>query len=202
MTSKERIYATLNGQTPDRIPVTPIFMAWAANFIGKSYRDFYLNGEILAQAQIAVTEAFQVDQISSISDPWREAQDYGMQFDYPPEGVGIPRWYLIKTPEDIRKVKPLDYEKCTRMKDRTNAVRIMAEKFGSTHSILGWVEGPLAEYVGLRGLTDAMIDLIDRPEIFTRTAEVIVDNAVNFAKKQIEAGADMVGVGDAAASLV
>ena len=108
MTSKERIHATLNGRTPDRIPVTPIFMAWAANFIGKSYRDFYLNGEILAQAQIAVTEAFQVDQISSISDPWREAQDYGMQFDYPPEGVGIPREYLIKTPEDVRKVKPLD----------------------------------------------------------------------------------------------
>ncbi|HBC87916.1 MAG TPA: hypothetical protein DCZ94_13260 [Lentisphaeria bacterium] len=32
--------------------------------------------------------------------------------------------------------------------------------------------------------------------------EVIVENAANFAKYQIDAGADIIGVGDAAASLV
>ncbi len=37
MTSKERIYAILNSKPFDRPAVTPIFMAWAANYIGKNY---------------------------------------------------------------------------------------------------------------------------------------------------------------------
>ena len=53
MTSKERVLATLKGQPCDRQPVTPIFMAWAAHFIGRSYRDFYLDGEVLVEAQLA-----------------------------------------------------------------------------------------------------------------------------------------------------
>jgi len=81
MTSKERIYAILRGQGVDRSAVTPIFMSWAANFIGRSYRDYYLDGAVLAEAQLAVTRAFNIDQISAISDPWREASAYGMEFE-------------------------------------------------------------------------------------------------------------------------
>ena len=76
MTPKERIYAILKGASYDRPAVTPIFMAWAANFIGHTYRDYYLDGDILVQAQLAVTRAFNLDQISAISDPWREASAY------------------------------------------------------------------------------------------------------------------------------
>ena len=48
MLPKERIQATLAGLPRDRAPVTPIFMAWAGNFIGRTYRDYYLDGDVLA----------------------------------------------------------------------------------------------------------------------------------------------------------
>ncbi|GAI11588.1 unnamed protein product, partial [marine sediment metagenome] len=54
MTPKERIYTIINGNSYDRPAVTPIFMAWAAHYIGHSYRDFYLDGDVLAEAQLAV----------------------------------------------------------------------------------------------------------------------------------------------------
>ncbi len=88
MTPKERINAILKGDSYDRPAVTPIFMAWASHFIGHTYRDYYLDGDILVEAQLAVTKAFNLDQVSSISDPWRETSAYGMEFDYPAEGVG------------------------------------------------------------------------------------------------------------------
>ena len=47
MTPKERIYAILKGVSYDRPAVTPIFMAWAANYIGRTYRDYYLDGDVL-----------------------------------------------------------------------------------------------------------------------------------------------------------
>ena len=202
MTPKERIYAILKGGSYDRPAVTPIFMAWSANFIGRTYRDYYLDGDVLAQAQLAVTKAFNLDQISAISDPWREASAYGMEFEYPPEGVGRPKEVFIKTQDDISKVKLLDIENAERTKQRIESVRKMAAEVGQTHSVLGWVEGPLAEYGDLRGVENAMFDLIDKPELFIKAGEVIVQNAIAFAVAQIKAGADMIGIGDAAASLI
>jgi len=202
MTPKERIYATINGQPIDRPAVTPIFMAWAANFIGKTYRDYYLDGGVLVEAQLAVTRAFNIDQISAISDPWREASAYGMAFDYPPDGVGKPKALLIQSKDDAAKIRSLDLKAAGRTAQRIESVARMAQAVGETHSVLGWVEGPLAEYADLRGVETAMYDLIDDPDFFTDVAERIVANEIAFALAQVEAGADMIGMGDAACSLV
>ncbi len=202
MTPKERIYATLAGKDVDRPAVTPIFMAWAAHHVGHTYRDYYLDAAVLAKAQLAVTRDFNIDQVSVISDPWREASAYGMEFDYPDEGVGKPKELLIRSADDISKVRPFDVANSPRTKDRIDAAAALAAEIGQTHSVLGWVEGPIAEYGDLRGVESTLMDLIDRPEIFAEACEIIVDNAINFARAQIAVGADMVGVGDAAASLI
>ena len=202
MTSKERIIASIKGQPYDRTAVTPIFMAWAGHFIGHIYRDYYLDGDVLVGAQLAVLRAFNLDQISVISDPWREASAYGMTFDYPQQGVGKFKDILIKGPEDVKKLKPLDIPASERMQQRVESVAAMAAEVGHTHSVLGWVEGPLAEYSDLRGLENTMLDLMDKPDMYHHAAEIITQNAIDFAIAQIQAGADMIGIGDAAASLV
>src|SRR4030042_1031485 len=202
MTPKERINAILKGDSYDRPAVTPIFMAWASHFIGHNYRDYYLDGDILVEAQLAVTRAFNLDQTSAISDPWREASAYGMEFEYPAEGVGRPKEVFIKTRDEISRVERFDIENAERTKQRIESVRKMAAEVGRTHSVLGWVEGPMAEYGDLRGGENAMLDLIDEPEIFVEAGEVIVENAIAFAVAQIEAARVLVGVGDSAASLI
>ena len=202
MTSKERIFAAVKGRDYDRVAVTPIFMAWAAHFIGRSYRDFYLDGDVFVESQLAVTRAFNVDQVSAISDPWREASAYGLEFEYPEQGVGKPKGLFLSTPEDIKKLKLLDIAASERMQQRVDSVAAMAAEVGDTHSVLGWVEGPFAEYVDLRGLENTMFELMDNPELFHQAAEIITQNAINFAVAQIRAGADTVGIGDAAGSLI
>jgi len=177
-------------------------MSWAANFIGRTYRDYYLDGDVLVEAQLAVVRAFNLDQVSAISDPWREASGYGMEFDYPEDGVGKPRGVLIKTLKDITKVRRFDVEGAPRTRQRIESVRKMANGIGATHSVLGWVDGPMAVYADLRGVEAALLDLVDAPEKFLDAAEIITDNAISFAVAQVRAGADMVGVGDAVASLI
>lgn len=202
MTPKERVHATIRGEPCDRPAVTPIFMSWAANFIGRTYHDYYLDGDVLAESQLAVARAFGLDQVSAISDPWREASAYGMEFDYPEHGVGQPRAMLIQSPADVSRVRPFDIENAERPKQRIESVRKMAQAVGQTHSVLGWVEGPLALYADLRGVESMFLDLIDTPEIYVQAAGTIIDNQIRFARAQIAAGADVIGVGDAVASLV
>ncbi len=202
MTPKERIYATLNGDSRDHLAVTPIFMAWSANYIGRNYRDYYLDGDVLAESQLAVTRAFNIDQISAISDPWREASAYGMEFDYPENGVGKPKSLLIKSYDDISLVKPLKIETSERMRQRVESVAKMAGEIGETHSVLGWVEGPIAEYADLRGVENTLMDMMDKPQMFVEAGEIIIQNEISFALAQIKAGADMIGIGDAVVSLI
>jgi len=202
MTPKERIYAILKGSSYDRPAVTPIFMAWAGNFIGHTYRDYYLDGDVLVRAQLTVTRAFNIDQISAISDPWREASAYGMEFEYPPDGVGRPKEVFLKSRQEIPRLKPFDIENAERTRQRIESVRKMASEIGHSHSVLGWVEGPLAEYGDLRGVENAMLDLIDRPDLFLEAGNIIIQNEITFAVAQVKAGADMIGVGDSAASLI
>lgn len=202
MTSRQRYLAAIRGQGRDRAPVTPIFMAYAAHRVGRTYRDFQLDGDVLVEAQLAVTRDFGADQISAISDPWREAGGYGMQFDYPEEGVGIPRGRVLNRPSDIAALRPLDPKAHPRMKQRIDSVRKMAQAVGATQSVLGWIEGPLAEYADLRGLEAALTDLMDEPGLFEQAAEALVATGAAFAAEQVQAGADTIGVGDAAASLI
>jgi MtaA/CmuA family methyltransferase len=202
MTPRERVHAILQGKPCDRPAVTPIFMSWAAGFIGRTYRDYYLDGDVLAEAQLAVTRAFNLDQVSAISDPWREASAYGMEFDYPEQGVGRPRALLIQRPGDITRIRPFAIENAPRPKQRIESIRKMARAVGRTHSVLGWLEGPLAVYADLRGVESMFLDLIDAPQTYLGSAEIIIENQIRFARVQVAAGADMIGIGDSVASLI
>jgi len=64
------------------------------------------------------------------------------------------------------------------------------------------VEGPLALYADLRGVESMFLDLVDNPRLYLDAAEVLIENQIRFARAQVAAGADMIGVGDAVASLV
>jgi MtaA/CmuA family methyltransferase len=68
--------------------------------------------------------------------------------------------------------------------------------------IMGWVEGALAEAADLRGVSTLLIDLIDRPEWVHELLEICTEMEIAFARAQIAAGADIVGLGDAIASQI
>lgn len=202
MTAKERYHAAISGETVDRTPVTPIFMAWGAHYVGHSYRDYYLNADVMVKAHLALARDFGIDQVSTISDPWREAHGYGTQLDYPPEGVGVCQRHLFHECVDLDLIEKTDLRNTVRCADRIRAVKMLVDAVGDTHSVLGWVEGPLAEYVDLRNLEDALVDLYDDPETYHEAARLLVQKALEFAEPQVEIGADMIGIGDAAASLL
>ena len=77
MTPLERYLAVCNGQLPDRAPVSPFIMQFAARVAGVSYRDYCLHGEIMAQAQITCSRRFGYDSVNVTSDAVREYQALG-----------------------------------------------------------------------------------------------------------------------------
>jgi MtaA/CmuA family methyltransferase len=69
-------------------------------------------------------------------------------------------------------------------------------------SIVGWIEGPLALAAELRGVNTIMLDFIDDPAFAHDLLAFCADVALAYAPAQIAAGADTIGMSDAAASLI
>lgn len=202
MNALERVHNTIEGKAVDRVPVTPILMQFAARYIRQPYRLYATDYRVLVEGYLRCQEDFKLDQVSVISDPFREAADLGANVMFPEDDVPLCKDPLLKTYSDVKKIRRISPHDGRRMSDRIRGVDLFRERVAGDVSICGWVEGPLAEFVDLRGMSDAMTDFYDAPAFFDDVSEVLVDIASDFAIAQHRAGADIIGVGDAAASLV
>ena len=89
-----------------------------------------------------------------------------------------------------------------RMHDRVDGVSLLRRRAGNEFLVEGWVEGLCAMAADLCGLNTSMLDFIDNEEFVRELFTFVVEMELRFAKAQLDAGADLIGVGDAAASLV
>jgi MtaA/CmuA family methyltransferase len=204
MNGKERVLAMLDGEPVDHLPLMPITMMFAADLAGVRYRDYAADHRTLVDAQLRTAEAFGFDYVSAISDPAREVADLGGAvewFDNQPPAIIESRALL----EAKERLKTLELPRMTspgRMRDRIDAVSLLKQKTGGTLIVEGWVEGPCAMAADLRGVNTLMLDFHDDPEFVIELMEFAVAMEIAFAKAQVDAGADLIGIGDAAASLI
>ncbi len=200
MNSLERYRATVERKPVDHLPRIPILMQFAAEFIGHGYDTYPADHRVLVEGNLQCMQAFGFDQVSTISDPYRETEGFGAKIVYRADGTPqCESWPLAEALDPDRLPTP-DPMTSVRMRDRIDAVRLFKQKVGGQASILGWIEGPAAEAADLRGVSNFMMDLLDDQ---TRSADLMdrcVQTGIDFAKAQIQAGAETIGIGDAVAS--
>ncbi|VGO15346.1 Uroporphyrinogen decarboxylase [Pontiella desulfatans] len=201
MNGFERYRAMLKGEPVDFVPRTPILMQFAAEHVGSNYAAFAADHRVLVEANATCAKEFGFDQLSCISDPYRETQGYGATVRYVPDGP--PRsTHPLEGTKDLSALARPDPRESERMLDRIKAVETYKRNFGGEYSILGWVEGPAAEAADLRNMTPFMIDLLDDEAFACDLMDLCLETAIAFARAQIEAGCDTIGIGDAIASQV
>lgn len=202
MNSFERVFARLEGKPVDRIPNFCIVMQYAGDLYNVPYGRMVSDYRVFADAMCYCTEQLHLDCLWAISDPMREAEGFGADVVIPENGVPYSPRPLVKDISDISKLKVIPPENGKRMNDRLLAVQVMSQRSAKTIPVIGWVEGAFAEACDLIGINEAMTTVIDEPEAMEDLLSTCLEQAKLFALSQIQAGADIIGVGDAAASLV
>ena len=193
--------ATLDGQPVDFPARTPILMQFAAEFIGSDYAAFASDHRVLVEANVACAREFGIDQLSCISDPYRETHGFGSKITYVKNGPPHSTHPLQET-KDLSVLSIPDPLGSERMLDRVKAAELYHQRHHGEYSILGWVEGPAAEAADLRNLMPFLIDLLDDEPFACELMDLCTETAIRFARAQLEAGADTIGIGDAIASQV
>lgn len=203
MNGYERTVAFIRGEAVDRPPLHPIVMRFAAQYAQVPYRDFCLDHTAKCHAMIKCADDFGLDWVTVMSDPNAEAEAFGMEIEYPYNALPHPKsGPLLQSFDGAAELRLPDMGRCHRMMERVREIELFRRKVGGKYFITGWVEGPMAVYTMLRGLTDACFDLYDHEEELVPLFDLFVQNAKQFITRQVEAGADCIGVGDAAASQI
>jgi MtaA/CmuA family methyltransferase len=202
MTPYERVFNRIKGQSVDRIPNFCIIMTFAAKYCGVTYKEFVTNYKVFVDCVLRCCEDFEIDLLCAISDPMREAHGFGARIVISDDDVPHPESTLLTDLNQISKLKIIKPEDDERMLDRINAISLFKKKSNGHYPIAGWVEGPIAEACDLRNINNFLIDLYDDEEAVKELLEICTLQAIEFAKSQIREGAHIIGVGDAAASLI
>jgi MtaA/CmuA family methyltransferase len=206
LTDRERMRALVDGKPVDRLPAQPMLMTFASRFAGIPFGEYCRKGEKMAEAQLKTWRALGTDMLLTCSDPAREVIDLA--------GEDSVRWFADQPPaideanaalKDTSRLKTFrmpDLAKPGRMQDRLEAIRILRREAGPDAVIVGWVEGALALAAELRGINTIMLDFYDDPEFVEELFSFCADLSCQYAVAQVEAGADSIGMSDAAASLI
>jgi MtaA/CmuA family methyltransferase len=204
MNSRERVLAHLAGRPVDRLPLMPITMLFACAQIGAKYRDYCTDYRVQVEAQLRTAEKYGFDYVNTMSDPAREAADCGAAvqfFDDQPVALREDQ-ALLADKTKLASLTIPDPLGGGRMHNGIKAVARFKEKIGRDKIVEGWIEGPVAEGADLRGINTLMLDFGDDPAFVRDLFEFVIAMELRFAREQINAGADIIGIGDAAASLV
>src|SRR6266404_3169403 len=139
-----------------------------------------------------------------MSDPACEAADCGATVEYfenQPVAI-VEEHALLAEKSKLTSLKTPDPLGGGRMHNRVKALALLKERVGKEKIVEGWVEGPIAEAADLRGINVVMMDFFDDPAFVRDLFAFVIEMELAFAREQVKAGADIIGVGDAAASLV
>lgn len=188
---------------PERIPFNPFIMHLAAVYSNINYSLQYCqNAYDLTAAQIKCAQAFGIDHLNVSTDAYREASAWGVEIDFSghtpiaKKGTYLD-WKILDSIEEPNLLES------PRIQNRVEAVRLL-RKSAPEQCIIGWIEAPFAELCSIFDMVEVMKIWMrnDWDRIFTKILHRVMPIQLEFAKLQIEAGADVIGAGDSAISQI
>jgi MtaA/CmuA family methyltransferase len=202
MNKKQRFARVIKGETTNHTLFRPILMHFAARYHGYSYSEFASDYRVLVESNMRALEDFDMDMVGLISDPYRETAAFGGPVEFVPEAVPRCKAKIVQSDEDVKQLRNPDVHKAERTLDRIKGAEYYRQILQGEVPVIGWIEGPLAEACNLAGVSEMLMNLMTDPDFSNRLMDKCMITAKDFALAQLEAGCDIIGIGDAICSQI
>lgn len=200
VSSRERVLEALDLKEPDRVPVVPFIISFAAKYAGMKFIEYCKDPEKLSKAQLLVAEDFGIDAVYVDSDPVIEAEAFGAEVAYFEDEVPSIGSAKVNSIEDVKVLRVPDPYRDGRMPVWVEATRMLYERVGDRLGVFTNINGPFQVAAQLRGITNTCMDMYRNPELIERLLEVTTEAAIRFARAEAEAGSDAIVMGESLAS--
>lgn len=202
MSSKERLLSLKNGKHSGNVLFYPIVMHFAARLADQKYCEFASDYHAMVKANILCIDKIGMDYVTVMCDPYRETSAFGGVVTYPEDAVPRCTTQDLNDIDDLQLLKVPDVNSSERIKNCIDGILEFKNKLQDKIPIIGWVEGPLAEACDIIGMEKMMLNTYVNPDFAVALMKKCLNFSKQFAKAQIDAGADVIGIGEAVCSQI
>ena len=204
MNSRDKFKAALRHEGGFPIPVWPQAFLFPGAYAKLSQKTYSTDANAFAAAQLTAHKDFGWDAVGSYPDIVMEPEVYGCITEIPEDREpyvtkDVP---LANAPELLEKLIEAGPKIGGRMNLVLDCNRQLKKAVGETVFIFAGQRSPLSLACELRGIEQFMVDLIMDPDYANRLLDFAASHAINYAKAQIAAGADVIELGNSSGSLI
>jgi len=200
LNSKERVLKALAFEKPDRVPLVPFVITFAAKYAGFRFIDYATNSSVIAESQITTARRFKLDAVYVDSDPVVEIEAMGAKVEYSEDESPTASTPAVRSPHDVKLLRVPDPEKDGRLPVWLDAIRILKDRVGEERALFANVNGPFQAAAQLLGITETAKCMLRNPGLLLDLLDITTQTVIEFMKAEVRAGVDAVLLGDAMSS--
>ncbi len=202
MTSLERVRTVLSGAIPDRVPVCLLSFQNAAHLAGFGIDEYSLDGDKMAEAQLAYWDTFQHDIIDIENGVAAMAEAVGCKVEYSRDA---PAWVIrpaIGNLAEVGSLRDIDLARSPALSALLRATQVVADAVGDRVCVRGESDqGPFDLAAEILGMERFLLALTDPEQAgglhqLLRYASAQVEK---LARAQIAAGSHYTLIGESTA---
>lgn len=154
ITGMDRLKAALEGKPSDRIPVFCNLIDQGARELGLSLRDYYAQGQNVAEAQVRMHEKYGHDNVWSLFYAGKEAELFGCRkIMYAEDGPPNVEEYVINTWDDVAQLEvPKDLASHPAFAEEAECLTLLRRAVGGKCPICAYVTSTMTLPALLMGL--------------------------------------------------
>ncbi|MCJ7716073.1 MAG: uroporphyrinogen decarboxylase family protein, partial [Anaerolineales bacterium] len=198
--SRERTLRTIAFKPIDRVPVDLHNFMLTPRFMGATdFKDFYRDGEAMAEGQIKAWQRFGHDVLLVENGTAALAEACGVQVDYQEDSAPVASQPAISSLDEIDKLEIPDPYKDPLLSELLKSTRLVVEEIGDKAFIMGRADqGPFSLACEIRGMSEFLLDLAMGEELdkVHQLLEFCTQVSERYALAQIEQGAHATSFGD------
>lgn len=165
MTPMELLVAAASGQPASRIPVFCNLLDQGARVLGMSQRDYYADGENVAEAQLRLRAEYGHDNVWCLSYVGKEAELLGCrEILYNDDGAPNVAEFVITSWDDVARLQvPEDLTDHPAWRETDRCLRVLRREVGGRHPICAYITASTALPALLMGMEEWMSLLLTGP---------------------------------------
>ena len=197
---KEDFLACSHGRAPSRMPVFCLGLEFHLDRAGVTDREARLDVEKMVACQVRAVRDYDEDWAAVFPDDYIEFEPLGLSMRDDENHPTMPVAYLSFTRETLHRFRVPEAHKEKRLPIHLKMLRRLKGQLGESVLVMGRIAAPFSAVGLVYGIEELMVGLIAEPELVKDNVKFFVDHQIAFGRAQLEAGADLLWLGDCCAA--
>jgi uroporphyrinogen decarboxylase len=197
---RDDFLACTAGRRPGRMPVFSLSFLFHQSQAGVTDRQNRLDVAKAVACQVEGVRKYDEDWAAIFPDDYIEFEPLGLAMRDDEEHPTMPTAYLPFCRETLRRFRIPDAGREMRLPIHLEMIRRLKDQLGDRVLVMGRIAAPLSTLGLIYGIEELMVGMIADPGLIDDNLKFFIDHQIAFGQAQLDAGADLLWLGDCCAS--